>query len=78
MEVRFTLRNRALRNYDFFLGPGILFLVKLNNVIRCATYVGTLVTSIFYNTNKVMIMYVISFLLNIVALILLIMKESEI
>ena len=77
MEVRFTLRNRALRNYDFFLGPGILFLVKLNNVIRCATYVGTLVTSIFYNTNKVMVMYLVSFLVNIVALVLLIMKESE-
>ena len=77
IEVRFTLRNRWDRNYDFWLGPGVLFLVKLNNVMRCATYVGTLVTSIFYNTNKVMIMYAITLILNTVALFLLIFKEKE-
>ena len=77
-EIRFTLRNRQHRNYDYFLGAGIIFLVKLNNVMRCATYVGTLVTSIFYNTNKVMIMFIMTVCLNIAALLLLMMKENTI
>ncbi len=72
IEIKFTLRYKDHRNYDYFLGPGILFLMKLNNVMRCATYSGALVTSLFYNTNKVMVVYGITFFLNIAALVLLI------
>ena len=77
-EIQFTLRFREIRNYDFHLGWLVLLLVKLNNICRMATYSGALVTSQFYITMKLIWLFVLTFIINLIALIILIGNESKI
>ena len=55
-----------------------MVLVKLNNVLRMTAFVGTFVTAIFYLTRKVVIIYVLAIIVNIVTLVFLLLSESEI
>ena len=75
-EINFTLKYRPQRNYDYWLGAWGLFFVKANNVIRCSLYSGTLVTSLFYATTKVVALYPLMLILNLVAMIVLLRQES--
>ena len=43
--------------------------MKLNNVVRLTAYVGTFVTAIFYLTRKVMYMYILAVICNLVVMI---------
>ena len=47
----------------------VMVLMKLNNVVRLTAYVGTFVTAIFYLTRKVMYMYILAVICNLVVLI---------
>ena len=47
----------------------IMVLMKLNNVVRLTAYVGTFVTAIFYLTRKVMYMYILAVIVNLIVLI---------
>ena len=47
----------------------VMVLMKLNNVVRLTAYVGTFVTAIFYLTRKVMYMYIVAVICNLVVMI---------
>ena len=53
-------------------------LIKLNNVLRLTALVGLFVTTIFYLTKKVIAVYGLAVLINIVTIILLLVAESKI
>ena len=53
-------------------------LIKLNNVLRLTALVGLFVTTIFYLTKKVIAVYSLAVLINIVTIILLLVVESKI
>ena len=56
----------------------VMPLIKLNNVLRLTTFVGLFVTTIFYLTKKVIAVYGLAVLINIVTIILLLVAESKI
>ena len=49
-----------------------MILMKLSNVLRLTAYVGTFVTAIFYLTNKVVYMFALGFIINVIVMIYLI------
>ena len=55
-----------------------MVLVKLNNVLRMTAFVGTFVTAIFYLTRKVVFIYALAVIVNIVTMVFLLLSESEI
>ena len=58
--------------------PVFMVLLKLNNVLRMTAFVGIFVTAIFYLTRKVMIIYIIAMIVNLVTCIYLLLKEKDI
>ena len=54
-----------------------MILIKLNNVVRLAAYVGLFVTAIFYLTNKVIYMYGLAFIVNAICMIFLIFSIEK-
>ena len=53
-------------------------LIKLNNVLRLTALAGLFVTTIFYLTKKVMVVYGLAVFINIVTIIILLIAESKI
>ena len=53
-------------------------LIKLNNVLRLTALTGLFVTTIFYLTKKVMAVYGLAVLINIVTIIILLIAEGKI
>ena len=56
----------------------VMVLVKLNNVLRMTAFVGTFVTAIFYLTRKVVVIYCLAVIVNIITLVFLLLSEKEI
>ena len=56
----------------------VMPLIKLNNVLRLTALAGLFVTTIFYLTKKVIAVYGIAVLINIVTIILLLVAEGKI
>ena len=52
--------------------------MKLNNVLRLAAFVGTLVTAIFYLTKKVIYMYIFAVIVNFASLVMVLYYDSKI
>ena len=71
VEIQFQKRYAPDRWFND-IHWSFMILMKLSNVLRLTAYVGTFVTAIFYLTNKVVYMFALGFIINVIVMIYLI------